>query len=97
MDRDSAKQLVKGYLQSYLQGKGINTRKLFKCLSPSHSDGHPSMGYKNNRCKCFSCGVSYDIFDLIAIDYGLNDDKEVFNKAYELYNISIDRIAGNEL
>ena len=50
---------------------------------------------RGQRCKCFSCGVSYDIFDLIGIDYGLSDDKDIFNKAYELYNISIDAPAQN--
>lgn len=91
MDREQARDTVKGYLEDYLRGKGINTRKPFNCLSPDHNDTHPSMSYdrRGQRCKCFSCGVSYDIFDLIGIDYGLSDDKDIFNKAYELYNISI--------
>lgn len=92
MDREQARDTVKGYLEDYLRSKGINTRKPFNCLSPDHNDTHPSMSYdrRGQRCKCFSCGVSYDIFDLIGIDYGLSDDKDIFNKAYELYNISID-------
>ena len=97
MDREQARDTVKGYLEDYLRGKGINTRKPFNCLSPDHNDVHPSMSYdrRGQRCKCFSCGVSYDIFDLIGIDYGLSDDKDIFNKAYELYNISIDAPAQN--
>lgn len=97
MDREQARDTVKGYLEDYLRGKGINTRKPFNCLSPDHNDTHPSMSYdrRGQRCKCFSCGVSYDIFDLIGIDYGLSDDKDIFNKAYELYNISIDAPAQN--
>ncbi len=92
MDREQARDTVKGYLGDYLSSKGINTRKPFNCLNPDHADQHPSMSYdrRRQRCKCFSCGVSYDIFDLIRIDYGLTDDKDVFNKAYELYNITID-------
>lgn len=92
MDREQAKDIVKHYLEDYLQGKGINTRKPFRCLNPEHPDKHPSMSYdrQRNRCKCFSCGASYDIFDLIGIDYGLTDDKDIFNKAYELYSITID-------
>ena len=92
MDREQAKDIVKGYLGDYLHGKGINTRKPFTCLNPEHPDKHPSMSYdsKRQRCKCFSCGVSYDIFDLIGIDYGLTDDKDIFNKAYELYGLKID-------
>lgn len=97
MDREQARDTVKGYLEDYLRSKGINTRKPFNCLSPDHNDTHPSMSYdrRGRRCKCFSCGVSYDIFDLIGIDYGLSDDKDIFNKAYELYNINIDAPAKN--
>lgn len=92
MDRDTAKETVKGYLEEYLRGKGINTRRPFNCLSPSHNDTHPSMSFdrKANRCKCFSCGVSYDIFDLIGIDYNLTDQKSIFEKAYSLYGLTID-------
>ena len=97
MDREQARIMVKGYLAEYLQGKGINTRRPFNCLNPEHPDKHPSMSYdsKNQRCKCFSCGVSYDIFDLIAIDNGITDEKEKFNKAYELYGLKIDETAPN--
>lgn len=95
MNREQAKDIVKNYLDDYLRSKGINTRKPFNCLSPSHNDKHPSMSYDRTRqrCKCFSCGVSYDIFDLIGIDYGLTEDIEKFNKAYELYSIKIDNAA----
>ena len=95
MDRDQAKDIVKGYLDDYLRSKGINTRTPFKCLNPEHEDRHPSMSYDRtrNRCKCFSCGAAYDIFDLIGMDYGLAEQKDIFNKAYELYNISIDKPA----
>lgn len=92
MDREQARDTVKGYLGDYLRGKGINTRRPFRCLNPDHEDKHPSMSYDqaHQRCKCFSCGASYDIFDLIGIDYGLTDDKDKFDKAYSLYGISID-------
>lgn len=100
MKREDAKIVVKGYLGDYLRNKGINIgtsgRKLFKCLNPDHTDKHPSMSYnsKENYVKCFSCGKSYDIFDLIGIEYGLTEDKDKFNKAYELYNIEIDSDEG---
>ena len=93
MDREQAKDTVKGYLEDYLRSKGINTRTPFKCLNPEHEDKHPSMSFdrSRNRCKCFACGAGYDIFDLIGIDYGLTDQKDIFAKAYELYNITIDK------
>ncbi len=93
MDREQARDYVKGLLPDYLRSKGIDTEKNFKCLNPEHNDTHPSMSYyyKNNRCMCFSCGARYDIFDLIGIDYGLTDNKDIFKKAYELYNVEIDK------
>ena len=93
MDREQAKDTVKGYLEDYLRSKGINTRTPFKCLNPEHEDKHPSMSFdrSRNRCKCFACGAGDDIFDLIGIDYGLTDQKDIFAKAYELYNITIDK------
>lgn len=92
MNRDQAKDIVKGYLGDYLNDKGINTRTFFNCLNPEHPDIRPSMSYDRRRqiCHCFSCGHSYDIFDLIGMDYGLTDNKDIFNKAYEMYGITID-------
>lgn len=97
MDREQAKYNIKEQLEDYLQGRGINTRKNFKCLNPDHNDNNPSMSYdkKRNKVHCFSCGADYDTFDLIGIDYNLTDPADIFNKGYEIYNISfndIDRI-----
>lgn len=93
MDREQARETVKNYLGDYLRSKGINPSRPFRCLNPEHPDAHPSMSYdgRRQRCKCFSCGASYDIFDLIGIDYGLTDAKDIFAKAYDLYNITIDK------
>ena len=97
MDREQAKELVKDRLESYLQGKGINTRSNFNCLNPDHIDKTPSMSYvredrhgNGNYCYCHSCKAKYDIFDLIGMDYGLTEDRDIFNKAYDLYGITID-------
>ena len=92
MDREQAKELIKLELPNYLQQKGIDINKPFNCLNPQHPDRHPSMSYdkKNNKCKCFSCDASYDIFDLISIDYNITG-KDLFNKAYELYGITFDK------
>lgn len=92
MDREQAKDIVKGYLEDYLRGKGINPRRPFNCLNPDHPDKHPSMSYDSGRqrCKCFSCGASYDIFDLIGMDSGLTDSKDIFDRAYDMYGLIID-------
>ena len=92
MDRDNARDEARGMIEEYLKRKGIDPRKPFSCLNPQHDDTHPSMSLdrKHNRVKCFSCGMSYDIFDLIALDYNL-DTKSAFEKAYEMFNIQVDR------
>ncbi|MDL2274097.1 CHC2 zinc finger domain-containing protein [Oscillospiraceae bacterium OttesenSCG-928-G22] len=69
--------------------RGINSHNPFRCLSPAHHDEHPSMFFdpKRNKIHCFACGVDYDIFDLLQIDYNLLTAREAFNKAYELFSI----------
>ena len=91
MNPEEAKEYAKTYLKAYLSTKGINTSTNFSCLNPSHEDKHPSMSFdqRRNRCHCFSCGVDYDIFDVVGIDTGLSG-KELFNHVYGLYNISVD-------
>lgn len=78
----------KSMLPDYLEQKhGINVNDFFTCLDPNHEDRHPSMSYwdKHNICKCFSCGTSYDIFDLIGLDYGVESFKEKLEIADKLY------------
>ena len=36
-----------------------------KALCPFHEDRHPSLRFKGNRFKCFACGVSGDVIDLV--------------------------------
>ena len=52
----------------YLYDRGIDPRKRFRCLNPSHLDRDPSMGFdpKRNKVHCFACGADYDLFDLLA-------------------------------
>ena len=85
---------LKPMLADYLVSKhGLNINKPFKCLNPNHDDKHPSMMFTNkyNICKCFSCGASYDLFNLIELDYGVNSFKEQLEIATNLYpNIEVD-------
>ena len=64
------KEKAKEFLEEYLQRKGINTKELFRCISPEHEDKNPSMSFykKKNKCTCFSCGKNYDIFDLVKME-----------------------------
>lgn len=93
MHRSEAKEIAKTKLAEYLKRKGINTKKLFRCLHPNHEDKTPSMSYDPSReiVKCFGkCNTSYDIFDLVGLEYGLNSDKDKFDKTYEILNLTVD-------
>ena len=92
MASDNKTEYLKTMLSRYLTVKhGIDIRKPFKCLNPSHDDQHPSMSYydKGNLVKCFSCGATYDLFDLIGIDYGLHEFKAQKAQAEALYPTGI--------
>jgi len=91
MNPEEAKESAKSHLSDYLNAKGINTSINFSCLNPAHEDKHPSMSFdkRRNRCHCFSCGVDYDIFDVVGLETGLTE-KELFDHVYRLYNISVD-------
>ena len=79
------KEKAKEFLEEYLQRKGINTKELFRCVSPEHEDKNPSMSFykKKNKCTCFACGKNYDIFDLVKIEYGLKTFPEQLKKVEE--------------
>lgn len=92
---DEAKEVLRENLEDYLIKKGIKTNNNFKCFNSGahkHNDKNPSMSFIKNssRCYCHSCNKSYDIFDLIGLDYGLTEFKDQLNKAGELYNIKIE-------
>ena len=91
MTYEQAKSYVKDQLKSYLESKGIDTRKPFRCLNPDHADNTPSMSFdpRRNKCKCFGCNVDYDTFDLIALDCNTKGG-ETFKKAFDLYRLDID-------
>ncbi|OFL29774.1 topoisomerase [Fusobacterium sp. HMSC064B12] len=76
---------IREFLEEYLQRKGINTRTAFRCFSPEHEDKHPSMTYyaKIKKCTCFACGEKFDIFKLVAMEYGLKTFKEQLKKIEE--------------
>ena len=71
----------------YLYDRGIDPRKRFHCLNPSHLDRDPSMGFdpKRNKVHCFACGADYDLFDLLAIDNNLSSPADALSLASERY------------
>lgn len=86
-NNEATKEEIKAHLPEYLTELGLNPRKSFKCLNPEHDDKNPSMSYnaKKMNVHCFSCGVTYDIFDLVALQNNIQDTKEAFKKTYELF------------
>lgn len=92
MNRDEARELIRSSLQDYLENKGIDTSRAFRCLNPAHEDRHPSMSYDKARRKvhCFACGADYDTIALIQVEYNLKSAGEAFSKAYEIFRIDVD-------
>ena len=84
---------LKENLESYLLDyHGLNDyKKAFTCFSADHIDNNPSMHFsrKYNICKCFGCGISYDIFDIVGIDYNLSSFKDQVEKVEYLYGKEI--------
>ena len=77
------------YLWDYLERNHHlkNPKQFFHCLNPEHPDNNPSMMYtsKYEICHCFSCGVNYDIFDLVGLDYNIDNFRDQLLKIEELY------------
>ena len=88
----TTKELLKNKLTDYLeQQHGIKQPyKHFTCLNPEHKDSKPSMIVDKKNpiyCKCFGCNASYDIFQLIGMDFNISEYPGQFKKACELYGI----------
>lgn len=68
-------------------------RKGFVCPVCNNGTGSNGDGIKriprSNKYKCFKCGFSGDIFDLIGKHFGLADFKDQLEKAKELYGVEI--------
>lgn len=97
LNREDAKEYIKEqYTEDYLRQTGIPTTRNIKCLvmgagHTGNEDKRESMGYDRtaHQMHCFACDARLDIFDLIGMDYGLNNFLDQFNKACEMYNIEI--------
>lgn len=94
MNREQAREAAKDRIEEVLRDLyGItDTRKNFRCIAGTHEDSTPSMGYDRNqkRAHCFSCGVSWDTFDLIGHWYKTADEREKFRKTYDYLGIQVD-------
>lgn len=98
---------VKPLLPQYLADKGItfDNRGWFKCLNPKHPDHDPSMhvipASNGTRTKCFSCGASFDVFDIHALLEGRPKQGPgwIYQNLYDLarrYGIEFEEIEPTE-
>lgn len=98
MTREKAKEVAKNSLEDYLKGKGINTAKNFRTLDGCSDRDSNNMSYdkKHKKVTCWVCGKGYDVFDVVGMEYGLTDDRDIFDQTYSLLHISIDQEGGRD-
>jgi replicative DNA helicase len=91
---------IRPYLKSYLESRGVtpNRNGFYRCINPNHEDKNPSskpVPPNDEVLHCFSCLMSFDIFEAAAILEGRPRDGEGFikeNVQYlaKLFNIPFD-------
>ncbi len=91
ISRDEAKEQARERLAEVLAEvvPGFRPERAFRCLNPDHEDRHPSMRYlsRTQVVKCFSCGWTGDVFDVVGAVYGLAGG-EAFAKVYEMLGLA---------
>ena len=68
---------------------GIIPDRHGKALCPFHEDKHPSLSFKDNYFKCFSCNISGDVFTLVGHILGINKPFEVLKKLNSDFNLGL--------
>lgn len=86
-DYARTRDFLKSKMPDYLKRRGISAGQKFICLNPSHQERMPTMSYNPSdfTVRCYECGASYDIFELIGIDSRLPDYPSQFKKAHEMF------------
>ncbi len=79
---------LKSELPRYLHMTCRPISRPFSCANPNHVDSHPSMRYDpaTNKVHCFACGASYDLYDLVGVDYDIDNFNDAKIKAFEILN-----------
>lgn len=96
MDRQEAREQLKGQLRDYVESitqksKGANMYVCPLCGSGTGSHSTGAFSIKGGTSwKCFSCNEGGDIFDLIGKYEGITDYSEQLKRAGELFGVSID-------
>lgn len=81
-----AKQL-RPAITLWLREQGLPLNKAFRCLNPAHTDTNPSMRYnpRSHTVHCFACGATYDIFQLVGQQQGLDGFRQQLAAVAEKY------------
>ena len=97
MNRDEAREELKGQLRDYVESitaksKGAN---MYVCPLCGSGTGKNKSGafkvYEDSQSwTCHKCGKSGDIFDLIGIKEGIPDYNDQLKRAGELFGVTID-------
>ena len=96
MDRQEAREQLKGYLRSYVESvtqksKGANMYVCPLCGSGSGRNGTGAFSIKDGTSwKCFSCNEGGDIFDLYGAINSTTDHNQQLAGLCQIYGISID-------
>lgn len=95
MERQDAREQLKGYLRNYVESvtqksKGANLYVCPLCGSGTGKSGTGAFSIKNGTSwKCFSCNAGGDIFDLYGAINGTADHNEQLRGLSELYGVQV--------
>lgn len=88
---------IQEHLEEYLNSKGLDTSKNFKCIDPKHEDNNPSCGMMPDKIRayCHSEGRIFDIFDAFCLmenkpQQGIGFVTEVVQVLAEKFSIPIE-------
>ncbi len=96
MDRNTTREVLKENLKGYVEtitqkSKGSNKYICPFCNSGKGKNGTGAFSIEKDgkRWKCFSCGESGDIFDLIGKIENITDHNEQFKRVADMFNVDI--------
>lgn len=68
---------------------GVEVKRNHMASCPFHQDRKPSMSFKHNRFKCFSCGEGGSVIDLVAKLHSI-DPPEAVKRLNEDFSLALD-------
>ena len=71
---------------------GLEVNRYQKALCPFHNDHHPSLSFKYNRFRCFACGASGSVIDLVAQLTGTSP-REAVDKIISVFHLNMTPVA----